>query len=451
MLFIAIPAYNEVETIGVLLWRLRTTLAEFPREYEVVVYDDCSTDSTNEVLENYKRTLPLTVIRGSRQVGYAASVDALLRHVVRQTRHPRRDAVLLMQADFTDPPELIPEFARRFEGGADIVVGERTTLADAPKAVQRLFRYASWSMRSLLKVNDTKDATSTFKLVRIAAIRDLLEKRGQSPLCEGDSWTANADLLLHLTPFVRRVEAVPVESTYGVRMRGTRRAAMRDTMTALKWAWSARTRRPGTLPPVDTTAAAPGIDRKRTRSRKRPDAAATADADQRDVERPRRKRNNNRRRKEGRPTAQHRATLPDATEETLSIVDPAAGIAAGLELGKAHRVSGSDESITPDSEVKHRKRRRRTRRARSDTDTAGQSGASRFSDASDNRVDSSPASDVGGSTPDDRASDSNASPVESHARRRGRRGRRGGRRTRRDHGQGATEDGGAAGGAESDG
>ena len=99
MLYLAIPAHNEAATIGVLLWRLRTVLAEFPREYEAVVYDDASSDSTSEILENYAKVMPLTVLRGDRQVGYAAAVDALVRHVARDTRYPRRDAMLLLQGD----------------------------------------------------------------------------------------------------------------------------------------------------------------------------------------------------------------------------------------------------------------------------------------------------------------------------------------------------------------
>lgn len=139
MLYLAIPAHNEVATIGVLLWRLRTVLAEFPREYEVVVYDDASTDETAEVAEQYAHAMPVTVLRGAKAVGYAGSVDALARFIAGHTRYPRRDAMLLMQADFTDPPGIVPEFARRFEGGADLVVGERTAVVDAPVAVRRLF------------------------------------------------------------------------------------------------------------------------------------------------------------------------------------------------------------------------------------------------------------------------------------------------------------------------
>ena len=77
MLYICIPAHDEAPTIGVLLWRIRTLFQEYSREYEVVVYDDGSTDATREVLEPYAKVLPLTVLGGGERRGYAASVDAL--------------------------------------------------------------------------------------------------------------------------------------------------------------------------------------------------------------------------------------------------------------------------------------------------------------------------------------------------------------------------------------
>lgn len=245
MLYLAIPAYNEVATIGVLLWRLRTVLAEFPREYEVVVYDDASTDETAEVAAQYEQAMPVTVVRGTRHLGYAGAVEALLRDVAGRTRYPRRDAVLLLQGDFTDPPGIVPEFARRFDGGADLVVGERLVVADAPTAVKRLFKGAHWAMRPFVRVDGVRDLTASMRLMRISVLRDALRAgsdNGASWLA-GDSWTANTDLLLHLVPHARRVEAVPLEPTFGVRMRETRRVAMRDALAVLKWAWSARGRR----------------------------------------------------------------------------------------------------------------------------------------------------------------------------------------------------------------
>ena len=226
MLYLAIPAQNEVATIGVLLWRLRTVLAEFPREYEVVVYDDASTDETADVAEQYANAMPVTVIRGKSAVGYAGAVDALVRYVSAATKYPRRDALLLLQGDFTDPPGIVPEFARRFEGGADIVVGERTAVVDAPVPVKRLFSAAGWALRPFVRVDGVKDLTGSMRLVRVSVLRDLLRGVDNGLVCEGDTWTANADFLLRLVPHARRIESVPMVPTYGVRMRDTRRATI---------------------------------------------------------------------------------------------------------------------------------------------------------------------------------------------------------------------------------
>jgi glycosyltransferase involved in cell wall biosynthesis len=243
VLYIGIPAYNEATTIGVLLWRLRSVLAEVSREYEVVVYDDASTDQTAETLAPYSRVLPLTVIRGTQRLGYAGATDALVRHVARTTRYPRRDALLLLQGDFTDPPALVPEFLRRFEGGADLVIGERVSSGDAPKSVRRLWQASRWVLRPFVGISDVRDLTTSFRLVRIAVLRDLIKASGDAPIVAGDAWSANADFLLRTAPHARRVETIPVTPTFTVRTRESRRAAWPDAIALAKWGWSRRGQR----------------------------------------------------------------------------------------------------------------------------------------------------------------------------------------------------------------
>src|SRR4029453_19591880 len=182
---------NEAPTIGVLLWRIRKVLRDFSREYEIVVLDDGSTDATAETLQPYGDVLPLSILGGERHVGYAGALDALCRAVVAKTRYPRRDALLVMQADFTDQPEHIPELSRRFEGGADIVVGERTTVPNAPVAVRRLRRVAPWLLRPFVSVPGLADPVAAFRLIRISAIRGLFKQRGDSPLFPGRGWAGN--------------------------------------------------------------------------------------------------------------------------------------------------------------------------------------------------------------------------------------------------------------------
>ena len=74
MIYVCIPAHNEATTIGVLLWKVRKVLGEFRRDYRIVVHDDASSDDTAEVLQRYRRSLPLTILRSDTRIGYGKSV-----------------------------------------------------------------------------------------------------------------------------------------------------------------------------------------------------------------------------------------------------------------------------------------------------------------------------------------------------------------------------------------
>jgi glycosyltransferase involved in cell wall biosynthesis len=243
VLYFCIPAYNEAPTVGLLLWRLRKVFQEQPREYEVLVYDDGSTDATQETLAPYHKVMPLSVLGGAR-VGYAAAVDALCREASRRTRYPRRDAIVVLQADFTDQPEHLPELVKRFDGGADIVVAERPADGPAvPPPVRTLRRLAPWVTRPFVSLTGVRDLFGALRLYRVSVIRDLIKETGDAPLLEGDGWSANADLLLRSAPHARRIETVELAPRYDVRSRATRVSAWNGTLALLRFARGARGRR----------------------------------------------------------------------------------------------------------------------------------------------------------------------------------------------------------------
>jgi glycosyltransferase involved in cell wall biosynthesis len=242
VLYFCIPAYNEAQTVGLLLWRLRKVFQDQPREYEVIVFDDGSTDATGETLAPYQKVMPLTVLGGTK-VGYAAAVDALCREASRRTRYPRRDAVIVLQADFTDQPEHLPELLKRFDGGADVVVAERPADAPSvPQPVRSLRKLAPWVVRPFVSVAGVRDLFATLRLYRVSVIRDLIKERGDAPLLEGEGWSANVDLLLRAAPLARRVETVELAPRYDVRSRDTRVRAWSDAMALFRFARSARGR-----------------------------------------------------------------------------------------------------------------------------------------------------------------------------------------------------------------
>ena len=245
MLYVCIPSYNEVPTIGLLLWRIRNVFQEYSREYEIVVYDDGSTDDTAEVLKPYHKVIPLTVLGGKAHVGYAAALDALARTVSQRTRYPRRDAMITMQGDFTDVPEHLPELIRRFEGGADLVVAERSPAA-LPTPARRLRRVAPWILRPFSSVPGVQDPFGSLRLYRIAVIRDLIKASGDRPIVEAEGWAANVQLLVRAAPFARRIETVSLDARYDLRPRESRVRPWNDALNLFRMARTLRARGPAT-------------------------------------------------------------------------------------------------------------------------------------------------------------------------------------------------------------
>jgi glycosyltransferase involved in cell wall biosynthesis len=253
VLYICIPTYNEAPTVGVLLWRIRAIFQEYSREYEIVAYDDASTDSTADTLEPYKEVLPLSVLRGKIRAGYPAAVEACFREVVRRTRYPRRDAIIVMQADFTDAPEQLPELVRRFEGGADVVVADRTGSAELPKPVRRLKLLSSLLVKRFTGLTGVGDPFSGFRLYRVSVIKDLLAARGNAGLVSAPGLAANLQLLLAASRVARRVESVPLLASYDVRLRESRVRPVSDAVELYRFAlgsWKAPVAPPAPAAPA---------------------------------------------------------------------------------------------------------------------------------------------------------------------------------------------------------
>ncbi|MEP6590029.1 MAG: glycosyltransferase family 2 protein [Gemmatimonadota bacterium] len=209
MIYFCIPSHDEASTIGLLLWKIRRVLEDSGREYQLLVGDDGSTDATGEVLVPYAKALPLTVLRSETRLGYAATVERLLQEALRRSDRHKRDAAIILPADFAVDPADLPEFLKRLDSGADVVVGEATVVGETDRWRRMVRRWAPRLLGRRVRVAGVRDIVSGFAAFRLVALRNAFrEKPGAWLATEG--WAARAELLAWAAAGARRVESVPV-------------------------------------------------------------------------------------------------------------------------------------------------------------------------------------------------------------------------------------------------
>ena len=241
MIYVCIPSFDEGPTVGLVLWKIRKVFEEFPREYQILLADDGSTDHTAALLEQYTRVLPLTVIGHQSRRGYARTVEELFNLALERTDRPKRDSAILMHADFAHGPQFLPDFVRRLESGADLVVGEATLEGEPSRGRRLARRWAGFLLRRSVRARGVNDLVSGFVAFRLVTLRHALNTQG--PTLGGDGWAANAELIARAARHARRIETVPVVERHDLRRRESRVAPW----TTLKDAWGAagRIRRMG--------------------------------------------------------------------------------------------------------------------------------------------------------------------------------------------------------------
>jgi glycosyltransferase involved in cell wall biosynthesis len=221
MIYVCIPSHNEAATIGLVLWKIRKIFQDFPREYQILVVDDGSTDATPEILEPYNNVLSLTVIRHPTRQGYARSVEELLTLALARTDRPKRDSAVLMHGDFAHGPEFLPDFVRRLDSGADMVVGEATLSGEPSRGRRLVRRFAPLLLRRAVRVPGVQDIVSGFVAFRLMTLKNAIRQPGSLRL-SADGWAANAELIGRAARHARRIETVPVVERHDLRRRESR-------------------------------------------------------------------------------------------------------------------------------------------------------------------------------------------------------------------------------------
>ena len=118
---------NERDNIAELVQRVEAALAQAKeKDWEIILIDNDSKDGTQEILRSLsKSNSKIKVILNSRNFGHIRSPY----HAILQGRG---DAVIYLASDLQEPPELIPEFIRKWKEGAEVVAAVKNQSAESP-------------------------------------------------------------------------------------------------------------------------------------------------------------------------------------------------------------------------------------------------------------------------------------------------------------------------------
>lgn len=162
MLSIIVPTYNEAGSLPKLAERLHAALAG--RAWELVVVDDGSPDGTADIAEALAPQIPVRVVRRAGKTGLASAVVAGFAAA-------RGGVLLVMDADLSHPPEVVPALADAIANGADLAVGSRYVtgggVMDWPLKRRVVSRAACLMGNALVPV---RDATSGFFALRRSVV-----------------------------------------------------------------------------------------------------------------------------------------------------------------------------------------------------------------------------------------------------------------------------------------
>jgi polyisoprenyl-phosphate glycosyltransferase len=174
---VVVPAYNEASGLDVFHRRLLRALAGL-ESWEVVYVNDGSTDDTLSVMEVLHRTDDrVGLVSLSRNFGKEIALTAGLDHAA-------GDAVVVIDADLQDPPELIPELITNWRDGFDMVYAKRRSRA-GESWVKQATAWAFYRLMHCMGDLRLPEDTGDFRLMSRRAVDAVRQLREQHRFMKG--------------------------------------------------------------------------------------------------------------------------------------------------------------------------------------------------------------------------------------------------------------------------
>ena len=178
LLSVIVPAFNEAEVLPEFHRRLSQTMLGMDLDSEIIYVNDGSKDATLDILRALQKgDSSVSIVDLSRNFGKEIAMTAGLDHA-------SGDAVVVIDADLQDPPELIPELVKHWREGYDDVYARRSS-RDGESFIKRTTAHLFYRLLRALSNVDIPPDTGDFRLLSRRAVDSLKQLSEQHRFMKG--------------------------------------------------------------------------------------------------------------------------------------------------------------------------------------------------------------------------------------------------------------------------
>ena len=178
LLSVVVPAYNEEEILPEFHQRLSAALGAIPGAAEIIYVNDGSTDRTLAEMRQLRAADPrVAILDLSRNFGKEIALTAGLDHAA-------GDAVVVIDADLQDPPELMPELVKHWLDGYDVVYAQRIA-REGEGMFKRATAYLFYRLIQVMSRTTIPEDTGDYRLLSRRAVESLSKVREQHRFMKG--------------------------------------------------------------------------------------------------------------------------------------------------------------------------------------------------------------------------------------------------------------------------
>ena len=169
---------NEEKNFDELIKRIQKTFSKIDSyKYELIFVNDCSDDKSERILLDLQKNNPITIINMTRTFGVGPCVLAGFREA-------KGDAIIYMDSDLQDPPEIIPDLINEYEQGSEIVHTVRTK-RHGESFFKMLITKMAYKIINYLSEIPLPTEAGDFKLISSTALKRILLQNEFRPYIRG--------------------------------------------------------------------------------------------------------------------------------------------------------------------------------------------------------------------------------------------------------------------------